>query len=395
MSDVLTVEDLAVRFRGEGGDVDAVEGVSFRLAARETLAIVGESSSGKSVTALALMRLLSGPPGCIVRGQARLTRADGEVLDLLSLPEARMASVRGRDIGMIFQEPMTSLNPVHRVGAQIAEGLLAHERLSPRAADDRAISLLDHVGIPEPALRARAYPHQLSGGMRQRVMIAMALACRPRVLIADEPTTALDVTIQAQILELIRTLQHETGMSVIFITHNLGVVAERRGPRAGDVRRAGRRECAGGRLVAPPADAVHCRADRFRAAARRMFVAAAAASPAIPGNVPDPRARPVGCTFHPRCAHVAARPLRWPHGRRWSVRRRTTRCGAPAGGRSRHERGAARTSAIWRSTTRFRVGRTLRAMDGVSFDLRARRGARCWWANPAPARRRSGVPCCG
>jgi oligopeptide transport system ATP-binding protein len=307
MSDVLTVEDLAVRFRGEGGDVDAVEGVSFRLAARETLAIVGESSSGKSVTALALMRLLSGPPGCIVRGQARLTRADGEVLDLLSLPEARMASVRGRDIGMIFQEPMTSLNPVHRVGAQIAEGLLAHERLSPRAADDRAISLLDHVGIPEPALRARAYPHQLSGGMRQRAMIAMALACRPRVLIADEPTTALDVTIQAQILELIRTLQHETGMSVIFITHNLGVVADvadhvlvmyagqvvENAP-VGDLLRRPLMPYTAGLIGSVP------RLTHVRSRGGRL--------PAIPGNVPDPRARPVGCTFHPRCAHVLPDP---------------------------------------------------------------------------------------
>ncbi len=155
MSDVLTVNDLAVRFNGEGGPVDAVEGVSFHLTEGETLAIVGESSSGKSVTALALMRLLGAPPGCIVQGRAALTRANGEKLELLSMPEARMTAVRGRDIGMIFQEPMTSLNPVHRIGAQIAEGLRVHERISERAAGVRAVELLDHVGIPEPALRAR------------------------------------------------------------------------------------------------------------------------------------------------------------------------------------------------------------------------------------------------
>jgi oligopeptide transport system ATP-binding protein len=325
VSDVLVVEDLAVRFRGEGGIVDAVEGVSFRLGAGETLAIVGESSSGKSVTALALMRLLGGPPGCEVRGRATLTRQDGEVLELLSLPEARMASVRGRDIGMIFQEPMTSLNPVHRIGAQIAEGLLAHERLSARAASDRAIELLGHVGIPEPALRARAYPHQLSGGMRQRAMIAMALACRPRVLIADEPTTALDVTIQAQILELIRDLQHETGMSVIFITHNLGVVADvadrvlvmysgqvvEEAPVAALLRQPRMPYSAGLIRSVPRLDDVRRRGGRLAA---------------IPGNVPDPRSRPMGCTFHPRCVHAlpdpceAARPALEPAGEAHAVR---------------------------------------------------------------------------
>ena len=307
MSDLLAVEDLAVRFHGEGGAVDAVEGVSFRLAERETLAIVGESSSGKSVTALALMRLLGGPPGCVVRGRARLIRADGEEIDLLSLPEARMASVRGRDIGMIFQEPMTSLNPVHRIGAQIAEGLLAHDRLSRRAAEESAVALLDRVGIPEPALRARAYPHQLSGGMRQRAMIAMALACRPRVLIADEPTTALDVTIQAQILELIRALQHETGMSVVFITHHLGVVAE-----VADrvlVMYAGQvvENAPVGRLLSRPLMPYTVgligsvpRLDHVRGRGGRLT--------AIPGNVPHPSARPAGCLFHPRCAHARPRP---------------------------------------------------------------------------------------
>ncbi len=307
MSDVLTVDDLAVRFNGEGGPVDAVEGVSFHLTEGETLAIVGESSSGKSVTALALMRLLGAPPGCIVRGRAVLTRANGENLELLSMPEARMAAVRGRDIGMIFQEPMTSLNPVHRIGAQIAEGLRVHERISERAAGLRAVELLDHVGIPEPALRARAYPHQLSGGMRQRAMIAMALACRPRVLIADEPTTALDVTIQAQILQLIRALQNETGMSVIFITHNLGVVAEVadrvlvmyagqvvEDAPVGDLLRNPLMPYSAGLIGSVP------RLDHVTRRGGRLT--------AIPGNVPDPRLRPAGCTFHPRCDHARHDP---------------------------------------------------------------------------------------
>jgi oligopeptide transport system ATP-binding protein len=259
------------------------------------------------VTALALMRLLGGPPSCVVRGRVTLRRQDGERLELLALPEARMASIRGRDIGMIFQEPMTSLNPVQRVGAQIAEGLLAHERMSARAATDRAVALLGHVGIPEPALRARAYPHQLSGGMRQRAMIAMALACRPRVLIADEPTTALDVTIQAQILELIRSLQQETGMSVIFITHNLGVVAEvadrvlvmyagqvvEHAPVATLLSRPLMPYSAGLISSVPRLDDVRRRGGRLAA---------------IPGNVPDPRTRPHGCTFHPRCVHARPDP---------------------------------------------------------------------------------------
>ncbi len=304
MSTVLSATDLAVTFRSEAGPVHAVEGVGFSLEAGATLAIVGESSSGKSVTALALMRLLGSPPGVLVRGRATLSRADGSALDLLTLPEARMAEIRGRDIAMIFQEPMTSLNPVHRVGDQIAEALLAHEKVTRRAAAARAVALLEQVGISEPGLRARAFPHQLSGGMRQRAMIAMALACRPRVLIADEPTTALDVTIQAQILDLIRTLQHETGMSVIFITHSLGVVAEiadrvlvmyagqivEDAPVAELLRRPLMPYSAG--LIGSVPQLAHVRA---RTQGARLL--------AISGNVPDPRDRPGGCTFHPRCAY--------------------------------------------------------------------------------------------
>ena len=309
MSPVLEANDLAVTFAGEGGLVRAVDGVSLSLAPGETLAIVGESSSGKSVTALALMRLLGGPPGCRVEGSATLTRQDGSSVDLLSLPEARMVEIRGRDMAMIFQEPMTSLNPVHRIGDQIAEAVLAHEKVGARAARSRAVDLLRQVGIAEPALRARAFPHLLSGGMRQRAMIAMALACRPRVLIADEPTTALDVTIQAQILDLIRGLQRETGMSVIFITHNLGVVAEiadrvlvmyagqvvEDAPVAELLRRPLMPYSRGLIGSVPLLSQIRARTPHARL-------------PAIPGNVPDPQHRPGGCSFHPRCAHASPDP---------------------------------------------------------------------------------------
>ena len=309
MSAVLTAENLRVTFGGDGGLVRAVDGVSFALEAGETLAIVGESSSGKSVTALALMRLLGGPPGCRVEGTASLTRADGSAVELLSLPEARMTSIRGRDIAMIFQEPMTSLNPVHRVGDQIAEAVLVHETVGRRAARARAVDLLRQVGIAEPELRARAFPHQLSGGMRQRAMIAMALACRPRVLIADEPTTALDVTIQAQILELIRNLQRETGMSVVFITHNLGVVAEIADRvlvmYAGQVVEDAPVDELLRRPLMPYSRGLIASVPllsqlRDRTPSSRL--------PAIPGNVPDPQHRPSGCTFHPRCTHALPDP---------------------------------------------------------------------------------------
>ncbi len=295
---LLQVESLAVRF----GTVPAVEDVSFTLASGETLAIVGESSSGKSVTALALMRLLD-MRSARVSGKAMLQDAG----DLLAVPERAMDDLRGRALGMIFQEPMTSLNPVHTVGDQIAESLIRHERLSARAAWARAVDLLTQVGIPEPARRARAYPHQMSGGMRQRAMIAVALACRPRLLIADEPTTALDVTIQAQILDLLRELQQETGMSVIFITHNLGVVAEIADRvlvmYAGQVVEDAPVAALLGRPMMPYTAGLMRSVPRLEAALARGQRLAA-----IPGNVPDPRQRPAGCTFHPRCAHARPDP---------------------------------------------------------------------------------------
>ena len=217
---LLDVRDLRVTFLTDVGDVTAVDGVSLALGADEVLGIVGESGSGKSVTMMSVMRLIP----------ERNTRFEGEVLyggrDLMQLSRRTMREVRGSEIAMIFQDPMTSLNAVYTVGWQIAEQLRAHEDLSAAAARDRAIELLRSVGIPDAERRVDDYPHQFSGGMRQRVMIAMALSCRPRVLIADEPTTALDVTIQAQILDLIRTLRRETGSSVVLITHDMGVVAE-------------------------------------------------------------------------------------------------------------------------------------------------------------------------
>ncbi|MBL8697047.1 MAG: ABC transporter ATP-binding protein [Alphaproteobacteria bacterium] len=222
---LLQVENLSVEFRQRGGAVRAVSEVSFALQAGRTFAVVGESGSGKSVTSLAIMRLLPQPAGRIAAGRVLLREGDS-VHDLTALSEPEMRRVRGRLAAMIFQEPMTSLNPVLPVGEQIAEVLRLHKALSPADAAREAVRLIDRVGIPSAARRAEGYPHELSGGMRQRVMIAMALACKPLLLIADEPTTALDVTIQAQVLTLIRELQDETGMAVLFITHNLGVVAE-------------------------------------------------------------------------------------------------------------------------------------------------------------------------
>lgn len=218
---VLSVSDLRTHFFTRAGVVRAVDGVSFELARSETLGIVGESGCGKSVTALSVLRLVADPPGRIVGGEISF---EGE--DLLALSEADMKQVRGNDISMIFQEPMTSLNPVITIGHQISEVLLLHQGLSKAQGLQKAVEMLELVRIPEAAKRLREYPHQLSGGMRQRVMIAMALACNPKVLIADEPTTALDVTIQAQILDLILSLQQELGTAVILITHDLGVIAE-------------------------------------------------------------------------------------------------------------------------------------------------------------------------
>jgi oligopeptide/dipeptide ABC transporter ATP-binding protein len=218
---LLEINDLRTYFFTPAGVVRAVDGVSYSLRSGETLGVVGESGCGKSVTALSILRLIATPPGRIVDGAIRF-----EGVDLLGLTETQMEDIRGNRISMIFQEPMTSLNPLLTVGRQISEAIALHQGLSRREAMNRAIDMLRRVHIPEPERRAHAYPHQLSGGMRQRVMIAMALSCNPRVLIADEPTTALDVTIQAQILDLIRELRDTLGTAIILITHDMGVVAE-------------------------------------------------------------------------------------------------------------------------------------------------------------------------
>jgi len=299
---VLEVRNLSVRFRSPVGPVPAVRDVSFQVRRGETLALVGESGSGKSVTSLALLRLTPAAPTCAIEGQVLLRDRDGTVLDTLALPEDAMRQVRGAAASMVFQEPMTSFNPVHTIGEQVAEAIRFHAGLGKRAALDRAAELLDLVGIPDPRKRLAAYPHQLSGGMRQRAMIAMALSCEPGLLIADEPTTALDVTIQAQILDLLRRLQQRTGMAMIFITHNLGVVAE-----IADrvmVMYAGRvvEQAAVGPLFATPRmpytmgllDSV----PRLDLAGRRR-----GPLPAIPGNVPDPLHPPPACAFEPRCGH--------------------------------------------------------------------------------------------
>jgi peptide/nickel transport system ATP-binding protein len=296
---VLDVVDLSVRFYTDTGIVPAVNGISFTLSRGETLALVGESGSGKSVTSLAIMRLTPPPPICEVHGRATLA-GTGE---LLSLPEPMMRDVRGSRIAMVFQEPMTSLNPVLPIGEQIAEPLRYHRGSNRATALQEATRLLELVGIPEPAKRLASYPHQLSGGMRQRAMIAIALACDPDVLIADEPTTALDVTVQAQILELLKSLQARTGMAMLFITHNLGVVAE----MADRVM-----VMYAGRVVeqAPSRTLFHAPLMPYT---RGLLRSVPKLSPleelgaplaAIPGNVPNPAELPNGCAFAPRCEHV-------------------------------------------------------------------------------------------
>ncbi|MEM9428386.1 MAG: ABC transporter ATP-binding protein [Pseudomonadota bacterium] len=292
---LLEVENLAVTFRGEEGQVRAVDGISFRAHAQRTLAIVGESGCGKSVTSLAIMGLLA--PG---------SRAEGRILfrgdDLLAMPASTRRALRGRDIAMIFQEPMTCLNPVHRIGDQIVEGLV--HRGTPRAeARQRALEMVRRVKIPAPESRMDAFPHQLSGGMRQRVMIAMVLAGDPALVIADEPTTALDVTIQAQILDLMGELREGFGMGMILITHDLGVVAE----TADDVviMYAGRIVEAGP-VAGIFADPQHPYTLGLLASVPRLDESHDRL-PTIEGSVPPPTAMPPGCRFAPRCPLADAR----------------------------------------------------------------------------------------
>ena len=289
---LLAVRDLQTHFFTDDGVVRAVDGVSFDLREGETLALVGESGSGKSVTSLSILRLVASPPGRIVGGSIRFRDRE-----LLTLSEAEMRALRGRSISMIFQEPMTSLNPVFTCGAQIAEVLELHEGMRRAQARARTIELLRLVGIPSPEQRVDEYPHQMSGGMRQRVMIAMALACRPAILIADEPTTALDVTIQAQILELLLRLRRELGMAVLLITHDLGVVAETADRvavmYAGQVVEACEVRAAFHATRHPYTAGLLASLPRLGAARGELRV--------IPGGVPNPAHFPSGCRFHPRC----------------------------------------------------------------------------------------------
>jgi oligopeptide/dipeptide ABC transporter ATP-binding protein len=294
----LRVDDLRVHFDTDAGLVRAVDGVSFEVPAGRTLALVGESGCGKSVTALSVLRLVPMPPGRIASGSIELHEED-----LVHVDDARMRGVRGNEVAMIFQEPMTSLNPVYTIGDQISESVALHKGLAAEAARREAVKMLERVGIPAADRRVNEYPHQMSGGMRQRVMIAMALACEPEVLIADEPTTALDVTIQAQILELLRDLQAQRQMSILLITHDLGVVAElahdvvvmyagqvvERAP-VGALFRTPRHPYTAGLFHSIP----HLEGD-----AEELHP--------IEGNVPDALEFPEGCRFHPRCPFAEAR----------------------------------------------------------------------------------------
>ncbi|MDN3565256.1 ABC transporter ATP-binding protein [Paeniroseomonas aquatica] len=295
---LLEVENLQTHFRTPDGVNRAVDGVSFEVAAGETLAIVGESGCGKSVTAMSILRLIPEPPGKI----AGAIRFQGK--DLLTLSEPEMRDIRGNEISMIFQEPMTSLNPVLNVGRQIGETLRLHQGLSAKDAEAKAVEMLTLVGIPEPGRRVREYPHQLSGGMRQRVMIAIALACNPKLLIADEPTTALDVTIQAQILELMRDLKHRVGAAIVLITHDLGVVAEvaervvvmyagkkvEEAP-VGQLFRTPRHPYTQGLLGSMPKLGSSLTGTETRLAE-------------IPGLVPSLKQKIPGCVFASRCSHA-------------------------------------------------------------------------------------------
>ena len=301
---ILQVDDLQTHFFTAIGTVRAVDGVSYALRSGETLGVVGESGCGKSVSALSILRLVANPPGRIVGGAIRF-----EGRNLLELSESEMERIRGNEISMIFQEPMTSLNPLFTIGRQVSEAIALHQGLSRKEAMDRAVEMLRRVYIPEPERRVHAYPHQLSGGMRQRVMIAMALSCDPQVLIADEPTTALDVTIQAQILQLMLELKEKTGTAIVLITHDLGVVAET--TERVVVMYAGRKveEAPVAALFEQP---LHPYTRGLMRAIPRLDIEADAAGTRprlqeIPGLVPRLTQPIVGCAFAPRCGFATER----------------------------------------------------------------------------------------
>ena len=295
---LLDIRDLRTHFHTDEGTARAVDGVSYQILRGETLGVVGESGCGKSVTAMSVLQLIPRPPGEIVSGQILFNGAD-----LLTYDESKMRSIRGNDISVIFQEPMTSLNPVFKVGEQISEALILHQKLDRAAARQRAIDMLERVGIPSPHTRVDEYPHQMSGGMKQRVMIAMALACDPALLIADEPTTALDVTVQAQILDLLRELQAQQGMAILLITHDLGVVAEMADHvavmYAGKVVEYAPVEELFLNPKHPYTVGLFESLPRLKSKKERLEV--------IPGNVPNPLEFPSGCKFAPRCRYATER----------------------------------------------------------------------------------------
>jgi oligopeptide/dipeptide ABC transporter ATP-binding protein len=294
---LLEIKDLNVAFNTERGQIRPVRDVSFSIYPGQTVALVGESGCGKSVTSLSILRLIPTPPGQVLGGRILF-----EGRDLLGLPEHEMRSVRGREIAMIFQEPMTSLNPVYTIGDQIAEAVVLHQHVSQDQAYRIAEEALHDVGIADPHRRLREYPHQMSGGMRQRVMIAMALSCRPKLLIADEPTTALDVTIQAQILELLRKLQRERGMSILLITHDLGVVAENADVvavmYASRVVEVATVEDLFDKPQHPYTEGLFRSVPKLGNDSARLET--------IPGQVPNPARFPSGCKFHTRCPRTRA-----------------------------------------------------------------------------------------
>lgn len=296
---LLHVKDLAVAFATENGPAFAVDGVSFSLASGETLCLVGESGCGKSATAMSVLRLVPSPPGKIARGEVLFGGRD-----LTRLSEKALESIRGDRIGMVFQEPMTALNPVFRIGDQIAEPLRLHRGMGKQEALAAAGDLLDAVGIPDPRKRLRDFPHQLSGGMRQRVMIAMAIACEPDIVIADEPTTALDVTIQGQVLDLLIRLTRDAGKGLLLITHDLGVVfdtADRVAVMyAGKIVEEARKKDLFDSPAHPYTRALMLSRPRLDPADRHKRL------PSIPGVVPNPLARPEGCAFRDRCSVAAA-----------------------------------------------------------------------------------------
>lgn len=296
MEKMLDMQDLRTYFFTPEGVVKAVDGVSYDIAAGETVALVGESGCGKTISALSILRLIPNPPGQIISGKIMF---EGE--DLVCVSEQRIRSIRGNRIAMIFQEPMSSLNPVLTIGKQIGEGLQLHRGMDEKAADVETARLLQMVGIPEADKRLRSYPHQFSGGMRQRVMIAMALSCNPRLLIADEPTTALDVTIQAQLLEIMKNLTRELGTALLIITHNLGVVA-RYADRV-NVLYAGR-IVETGTAKDIYHDPRHPYTLGLMASVPRLDQSTKEKLATLPGLPPDLGAAPAGCGFHPRCPYV-------------------------------------------------------------------------------------------